>query len=185
MDDKIRSRILGGVIVLVIAVIVFLQLLRNIPPHSYRDIEVPPGFVELELKPPPPVSDSLEIKEKLSEIKENVQTQAKNSGKDAKKTVKPKAGEAGLDAFSFDDNGIPVRWVVQVASLKSKESAQKLKQELADKGFISFTHSHKQSENDIIYAVYVGPTLQKDKALHNKGEVDRLFQMDSIIRKWN
>ena len=184
MDDKIRSRILGGIIVLVIAAIVFLQLVHNIPSHSYRGVEVPQGFVELELKPPP-VSGSLDIKEKLSEIKENAQTQARDSGKDVKKTAKPKAGEAGLDAFSFDDKGIPVRWVVQVASLKSKEAAQKLKQELADKGFISFTHIHKQPENDIIYAVYVGPTLQKDKALHNKGEVDRIFRIDSLVRKWN
>ena len=145
----------------------------------------PPEFVALTIRPAPPPSQ--EIEAKLDRLKENTQPQAKDRPEgEERRSSEPKSRAGGLDAVTFDESGVPVRWVVQVASLRGKEEAEKLKQQLATKGFTTFTYAHKQEEEDsIIYAVYVGPTLQRAKADRHKEEIDKLFKTEGRVRKWN
>ena len=182
MNEQTKRRLLGGSVILLLAALFLPRLFIDLDKDVSHD--PPPEFVALKIRPAPPPSQ--EIEAKLDRLKENVQPQAESTAEGEKKRrSEPKDKAGGLDAVTFDESGIPVRWVVQVASLRGKEEAEKLKQQLAAKGFTTFTYAHKQQEDDIIYAVYVGPTLQRPKADRHKEEIDKLFKTDGRVRKWN
>lgn len=184
MNDQLKRRLLGGCTLLLLLGLLVIVFQPRLFTYSSEDLlrAPPPTFVELKIRPAPPPSQAIEAK--LDRLKDNAQPQAKDEP--ASPTTKAPVQDAaeGLDAVSFDERGIPIRWVVQVASLGTQEEAAKLKQQLADKGFTTFSHVHKQDDT-IIYAVYVGPTLQRVKADRHKAEIDKLFNTEGLIRKWN
>jgi DedD protein len=75
------------------------------------------------------------------------------------KTPAPKsASYAALDA-----KGVPEAWVIQLASLKSKENAQKLQKELLGYGFPAYVKSVNKADG-VSFRVLVGPKLNRQKA---------------------
>ena len=61
---------------------------------------------------------------------------------------------------AFDDDGLPVAWVLQVATVSSVEKARKLRDELIGNGEKAF-YEPLRRDNDTLYRVYVGPKFER------------------------
>ncbi|WP_049721978.1 SPOR domain-containing protein [Gilvimarinus polysaccharolyticus] len=71
-------------------------------------------------------------------------------------------------------------WVVQVASLRSSESAQTLRKKLQARGYKAYVRSAKTSQGEVS-RVFIGPKLDKALALEVKQEVDPVLKVNSMV----
>lgn len=71
-------------------------------------------------------------------------------------------------------------WVVQVASLRSSESAQTLRKRLQERGYKAYVRSAQTSQGEVS-RVFIGPKLDKALALEVKQEVDPVFKVNSMV----
>jgi DedD protein len=88
--------------------------------------------------------------------------------------AEPEAPVAGDDHLLVD------AWVVQVASLRSSESAQQLRKRLQDRGYKAYVRSAQTSQGEVS-RVFIGPKLDKALALEVKQEVDPVFKVNSMV----
>ena len=194
MDELVKRRIAGAVVVGIaaLAFIVWVNLSER-SDLSWNN-PVAPSFNEIKIDRNLAPPELEEIEKKLDKLKNNRQkastnpAQDKNSQPQAKQNEKP-SGKLGkpsnpLDEISFGSNSIPTRWVVQAASFTDIDSAEHMKQQLADREFISVIRSSLSSKGVIIYAVYVGPFLQASKAEENLKVLKDKLNIDGILRKW-
>ena len=180
-----KRRIIGA-IVLVVLFILSISFFYSRNDHSAAwHPKPPPSFFPIEVEKISPPAQFDAIKKKLDKLKDNAQPLAKtNQGRDKNHKLKDNINKNALDDITFDDNSIPVRWVVQVASFNLPEQADKLKQHLADNNFKSLTRKLKSSKGDIVYVVYVGPFLQLSRAENNKLRLKTELKFEGILRKW-
>ncbi|WP_339898631.1 SPOR domain-containing protein [uncultured Gilvimarinus sp.] len=71
-------------------------------------------------------------------------------------------------------------WMVQVASLRSSESAQALRKRLQERGYKAYVRSAQTSQGEVS-RVFIGPKLDKALALEVKQEVDPVFKVNSMV----
>jgi DedD protein len=90
---------------------------------------------------------------------------------------------APRDVFQQDDKGLPVAWVIQVASLSSADAAEQLKKSLQDKGFKAYTQVVKAGSGQAV-RVYVGPKLSREQADAQKREIDRAFKVNALVTRF-
>ena len=195
MKEQTKRRLIGAILLAIFAVagLSFFSLNNEGEGDIEGNLlswqpEPPPDFIKVEVDKIPPPPQLNEIKEKLNQLKNNRQAQA-----DSKNTFATAGGGGGgkklpgknaLDEIAFNDKSIPVRWVVQAASLRSPEQAKRLKQRLADNNFKSLIRASKSSKGDILYVVYVGPFLQSSRAEENQKKLKTELKLDGILRKW-
>ncbi|MFT5351185.1 MAG: DedD protein [Cellvibrionaceae bacterium] len=82
------------------------------------------------------------------------------------------------------ESGVPVGWVVQIASFKSKDSAEKLTQDLIESDFKAYSKPVFTSKGEF-FRVFIGPFIDKEQALKTKRTVDRDYQMDARVLRFN
>ncbi len=192
MKEQTKRRLIGAILLAIFAVagLSFFSLNNEYEGNEEGDLlswqpEPPPDFIKIEVDKIPPPPQLNVIKEKLNQLKDNRQSQADNkkpstTGGGGKKLP----GKNALDEITFNDKSIPVRWVVQAASLRSQERAQRLKQRLADNNFKSLIRVSKSSKDDILYVVYIGPFLQSSRAEENQKRLKDELKLDGILKKW-
>ncbi len=96
--------------------------------------------------------------------------------------VEPES-EAEVEAAPEDDASASLladAWMVQVASLRSSESAQSLRKRLQERGYKAYVRSAKTSQGEVS-RVFIGPKLDKALALEVKQEVDPVFKVNSMV----
>lgn len=93
----------------------------------------------------------------------------------ASKAVTPAVAEMPLNA-----QGLPNAWVIQVASLSNGEAAIKLRDQLQSEGHKAYIRS-VVSGNSKIHRVFIGPKLDKTEALSLKAQVDKRFNVNSMV----
>ena len=89
-------------------------------------------------------------------------------------TAKPEQTTASDNALMAD------AWVVQVASLRSSESARQLRKRLQERGYKAYVRSAKTSQGEVS-RVFIGPKLDKALAQEVKQEVDPVFKVNSMV----
>lgn len=99
-------------------------------------------------------------------------------------SAKPPA-VAAVDADPVPDmplnaEGLPDAWVLQVASLSSKESAAKLRDQLQSQGYKAYMRSIKIASGEA-HRVYIGPKLDKAETLKLKQDVDKKLKVNSLV----
>ncbi|MDO3386435.1 SPOR domain-containing protein [Gilvimarinus sp. SDUM040013] len=74
-------------------------------------------------------------------------------------------------------------WVVQVASLRSSESAQRLRKQLQDRGYKAYVRQAQTGQGEVS-RVFIGPKLDKALAETVKNEVDPVFKVNSLVLRF-
>lgn len=82
-----------------------------------------------------------------------------------------------------DEQGIPVVWILRVASVSSEERAEQLRKRLLDLGHKAYTKKVK-SGGKSLYRVYVGPKAEKAKLEKIKPGIDAEFGVVSMITRY-
>ena len=84
----------------------------------------------------------------------------------------------------FTEKGLPVNWVVQVGSFKSKQGAESLKQKLIKADLRAYSKSISTEQGEFI-RVFVGPFISQKDALDVKAKVDKQYKLSSQVLRFN
>ena len=167
MDDGLKQRLIGAIVLVVLAVI-FLPLLFNGGDQDPASIAV--------AIPPKPEAPKLDLKPPQEPVKP--QARASDIAQQAEQTIS--------DQVVVDEQQLPVSWSLQMASFKDKAKAQALRDKLRDQGYnsyINYAFGKEASAGDQFARVLIGPELDRksiedlriklNKALKLNGQVVR------------
>ncbi|MFO1368663.1 MAG: SPOR domain-containing protein [Marinagarivorans sp.] len=208
MDDGLKQRIVGALVLLALLVI-FLPVLfdRNrvepvdptsqIPPAvsvPAAPIQAPnvPTVAESDMAPPP--AQMLVPAEHLAEKPEQIAAQTakleaakaaknntnKSDGKNALKLTKSESLKPVLEPPKLNNKGSAEAWLLQAASYKTAAQAKKLRDELAAKGFNAYTREISTPKGPVV-RVFIGPKFDKATALEQKKRIDELFKLNLLL----
>ncbi len=178
MNDGFRQRLVGGVAV-VVAALVFFPLLLDGDGYRERHLQsnIPPGpempeIVTIEPQMPA-LPDTQEIAPELEPREIEPMPEA---------VLLPQAGESapdmalGTDTPVLDVQNVPVAWTLQLASFKDEANAKSLRKKLVNSGHKVYT----RRIGDLV-KVYVGPDIQRTKLEALQAELKKDFDLNGII----
>ena len=171
MGDGLKQRIIGALVLGALGLIILPLLLDFADPQKVdRTSQIPPApnLIASDVqaaKRPQTVLDAVDVApvfevNRLQPVKEN-------------DTV-----YHGLDKL-----GMPYRWYLQVGSFEEQSSAKKLKDSLLNQKFRAFVKTVKLN-NKIVHRVYIGPEIDRRRAIADQGKIDKLLGTDSIVLKY-
>lgn len=208
MDDGLKQRLVGAVVLVAIAVL-FLPSLFDRDSRRTVDLnsQIPPG--------PPVVTELLEVADPeqpdgvpaAKPLAENYPHEAaavaeSSSSEEGQTTtdssvaaaesetpagMKPTAQagtsttpEDGSAAPELNAEGVADGWSVQVASFQSSERAESMRQRLQSEGYKSYIRE-ATSSGSTVHRVFVGPKLNKAAAQAEKRSIDEQFDTRALI----
>ncbi|MEY4590562.1 MAG: hypothetical protein RL497_2638 [Pseudomonadota bacterium] len=104
----------------------------------------------------------------------------KNTPPLSPKLTQSEATKPVLDAPKLNPQGAAEAWLLQVGSYKTAAQANKLREELAAKGFNAYTRALNSPKGPVV-RVFVGPKLDKTTALEQKKRIDELFKLNVLV----
>ena len=204
MDDGLKQRIVGALVLLALLVI-FLPVLfdRNRVEPVDRASQIPPAMsvpaapinapvvpevAESDMAPAPaqmlvPAESTAEKPEHIAAQKAKQETAKAAAQLDSKNTVKLAKAEAtkpAIDPPKLNAHGAAEAWVLQAASYKTQDQAKKLRDELQAKGFNAYTRELDSPKGPVV-RVFVGPKFDKATALEQKKHIDELFKLNVLV----
>lgn len=186
----IKQRFVGFVVIAAL-IIIFLPIVFVAPQEE--DQLVLPVF-EMPLKPSlqasPRVQPALNIVDETqlpsSPRKETNAQQPldvavlRADGVLAEADFQPRQQSSARERAKFDGQGLPISWTLQVAALSSEWKAEEIAQFLRNKKYKAYVSS-VYLENQVLFRVMIGPSLQKTRLDEFKVLLDEYFLVDSVI----
>ena len=83
----------------------------------------------------------------------------------------------------LDSDGVPVAWILQVASVSSAAKADELRDRLLAMQFKAYVKKVGHAERDL-YRVYVGPKFEKARLESIRMQIDAEFGVKSMITRY-
>ncbi|MEH6589754.1 MAG: SPOR domain-containing protein [Halioglobus sp.] len=84
---------------------------------------------------------------------------------------------------ALDSEGVPIAWILQVASVSDKEKADALRASLLKLGYEAYTKKVYRSDK-VLLRVYIGPKFERAKLEKMKPKVDDAFAVQSMIVRY-
>ncbi|HKK22351.1 MAG TPA: SPOR domain-containing protein, partial [Pseudohaliea sp.] len=91
--------------------------------------------------------------------------------------------EAPPEVEAFDEDGLPIAWVLQVATVSNAEKARKLRDELIAGGDKAF-YEPLRRDSGTLYRVYVGPKFERGQLGPIKARVDARYGVRSLVSRY-
>jgi DedD protein len=208
VKELLKQRLVGAIVLIALAVI-FVPMIFEVPdesgrlfgdalptqpdhetPERIRPIELPPvpdpvpevvqieeaapdeAIAAIEGAPPPPVVQEVEPQPEISNDKPEKAASDAHEADNAQATRKAKGPDRAMAG-----------WVVQVASVKSKDNALALKDKLRRLGFASFVEQVNAS-NGTLYRVRVGPEITRSGAEKQLAALGEKIGLKAIILQY-
>lgn len=204
VDKGLMQRIVGALVLVALAVIFVPMLFNREDPADQFEVEAPampatPAAPEVAVQPvevPEPAPEPSEEYEIIEE-REVVEVQAPTepirevpalaepvepaapvaqAPPPAAPAPAPKPAPAPAAEPRLDANNLPVSWSVQLASLSSRENAEKLQQKLRSQGYNAYIRSV-----DGMNRVFVGPLLERNEANRLRDQLQRQQKLDGFV----
>lgn len=184
MEQRLKERLTGAVVLILLAVIVIPMLLddtrrldtgistTNIP-------EKPDDTFTTRLIPIPELDDILPVEEDAEDIPAPPHgEEPKSTGAVTPDEPAPAAPDAGVET----ENKVLTGWVVQVGSF-SRENADKLNDRLLKAGYPAYIVDEPVTNRDgvLLYRVRVGPEVLRSEALKLKAELNKKMKLDGFV----
>lgn len=204
MNEKLKQRLVGAVILVSLAIIFIPMLLdggeRSSMPMFGSNIPDKPDYqfepLEIPLQQVPPIAEERPVlidkpesaPEQTADAKEKPSEDAPASREaSTEEPPRPKteaASTATKPAPSALTENEQVAWVVQVGSFSQSSNALSLRDKLRAKGFTAFVEKVK-TDRDIIYRVRIGPELKRENADKQLQRLQRVMKMKGIVMGHN
>lgn len=169
MDDGIKQRLIGAV-VLVALMVIFLPMLL-----SSDELEPEEVLVDI---PERPVVPSFEITAPVKSIEQkDTQTAVDQPEVDQKHTLQQ------LVDKEVDDKKLPVSWTLQVASFKDRKNAEKLRDTLRQSGYKAYMKYRLDVEPKMV-RVMVGPVLERKEIDKIKAAISSQHKLDGVVVRY-
>jgi|SRR5690606_2517319 len=196
MDEGLKQRIIGA-LVLVVAAVVFLPMLLSGQDETEQvEVTVPDAPLlddrEIAAVTPPPLPEPAPVPEMPQAIGETPESPAETPLPETAAiepvTVVPEP-EAPVATPAPEPTPAPAEqpaaaaaggWVIQQASFSSDGNADSFRQTLAGQGYNAYTRS-AQSGGKTIVRVYVGPLESREAAARVRDELQRRHQNKGLI----
>lgn len=167
LDDGLKQRVVGALVLLALAVI-FLPVLFDRDPMTPvdRESQIPaaPQVIRVEIGAPTVPEDIAPAPEpELMYVPE----------------VADETGEI-VEVPGMAEDGTPKAWVLQVASFRQRELADALSRKLNDKDYPAYVREVPHPDG-VVVRVFVGPKLDKQALLTVKAAVEREFGLQSLV----
>lgn len=104
----------------------------------------------------------------------------------AAEPVKPAAvptRSTAPEKLALDKQGLPIAWILQVASVSSADKAEQLRQQLLAKDRKAYTRKIRSNGKEL-YRVYVGPKFERAQLDRLKTDIDGEFGVSSLIVRY-
>ncbi|GAB1259742.1 SPOR domain-containing protein [Aurantivibrio plasticivorans] len=188
MDDGLKQRLIGAVVLIAVAVIFVptfldsggrraIDLATKVPPEPVviaEPLELPPPAPPQVVRPAKPLDENYAHPE--AELEADI-TPADTSTKSLADRVPQRAPD-------ISSSGVPTGWSIQVASFADGKRADAFLQLVRDKGFARSYVRQGDVAGKPVYRVFVGPKLSKEKALEEQATLERELKVDSLLVKF-
>lgn len=174
MENKLKQRVTGAVILTALAIIILPMLLDGSAEDRARVIASIPEPPEIELR-------SLTV----NDVKERMEAMEAQSAARMPEMVEETTDfeAAAPEALNLDDNDLPVSWSLQLASFKNPENALRLRESLRESEFRTYIIQAKTDDGEV-YRVFVGPMLQKSRLAAIGEELETRFDLKGKIVRY-
>ena len=186
MQQRLKERLVGAAVLVIIAVIFIPMILTgpvdsgsisktNIPerPDNKFNSKLVPLTDNLQPMQPEEIAKELEEKVAIEPLTDKAIEQSDLTDKEAVKQEKSiNDKQVGLSA-----------WVVQLGSFSSKVNADKLNLQLRKEGFPAFVEPIKQ-KNETAYRVRVGPELLRSDADALLKKIKTKMKLEGIVLRY-
>lgn len=172
MDDGLKQRIIGALVLLAIAIIfvpVFFDQERIVPLDRTSQVPLAPEIEPVHIDPP--------VAENTQEFEPAVPPETMyipDEEREQPDTVEPP---------QVSDAGVPEGWILQVASYRFEAHAKETRDNLIAEGFTAFTKNVETSKG-MMTRLYVGPKLNKATLLEHKKLIDKKYGVDTILLRY-
>ena len=196
MNDILKQRLVGALVLVALGVVfwpvVFVQSER---PELDQTSQVAPmpQLAEVNIPAPQPLEgvesvdlvDQMVAEESQLAVESTAQQQTEEilaaAGSDDQGDAEVEAAPPGSP--NLDEQGIPVAWVLQVASVSSREKADKLTADLIADNRKAYHRRVRVDDRDL-YRVFIGPVFEREKLERVKREVDADLGVNALISRY-
>lgn len=194
MDEGLKQRIIGA-LVLVVAAVVFLPMLLSGQDETEQvEVEVPEAPVLNEREITAAVPPALPEPAQVPDIPQPAVDESEAMPLPQTASIEPAAPvivEPEPSAAEPEPAKTPAQppaaaaataggWVIQQASFSSAENANSFRQTLAGQGYNAYTRS-AQSDGKTIVRVFIGPLESREAAAKVRDELQRRHQSKGLI----
>lgn len=199
MENGLKQRIIGA-LVLVVAAVVFLPMLLSGQDETVEvqvDVPAQPAMNDSDIvaAPPPtlpepaPVAQIPQPAEQPAPVAPEPTTDIALASPPPPSAVEPEPEMAPEPAPSQSDTAATPAapaaaaadsWVVQQGSFSSQSNAERLRKVLADQGYNAYTRDG-QAGGSTIVRVYVGPLNTREAAARIRDELERRHQTKGLV----
>jgi len=171
VSDGLKQRIAGAVVLGALGLVILPTLLDFADPLKIdRSTKLPPA-PEIEA-----------VSATRAERPESVPTVARVDPIFDVARSKP-ASDAAEQPYGLNESNLPNAWVLQVSSFVDQAKAEKLIKRLRKNDYKAFARM-VPVDGQMHSRVYVGPKIDRRRAVAEKTKIDRLFKTDAIILKY-
>jgi len=97
--------------------------------------------------------------------------------------TEPRSQDSSRQRADFDDQGLPLSWELQVATLSVETRAEEIAAELRNKGHKAYV-SPVTIGTQQLFRVRIGPNLQRQRLIEIQPDIDAYFGVKSTIIKF-
>ena len=182
MEERLKQRLVGAAVLVALAVI-FVPMLLSTPSNpqepligatipAKRDGEFSSRIIPLD-EPETPMLDEQDAERRSAAdllpsgdraVAPRAATRAARADQIASRGVERVAGTPLRPAREKSADA-PVAWAVQLGSFSNKQNAMALRDRLRSRGYAAFVESAVSDRGEVT-RVFVGPELERDKAVH-------------------
>ena len=170
MDDGLKQRIIGAIVLLALAV-VFIPVIfdkeRIEPVDKKTRIPAAPHIETI----------SIESTKKIP-INEPAKKAAKIFIPDDQIIVDEKPEEP-----SINKKGVPNSWVLQIASFLHEKHALEFRDRLVTDGYAAFTRQVETDKGKMV-RVFVGPKIDKNRLLAQQKQIEKKYELNTLFLKF-
>jgi len=87
------------------------------------------------------------------------------------------------EPLHLDTDGVPIAWILQVASVSSADKAEALRRDLLAMDNKAYVEQVPR-DGRTLYRVYIGPKFERAKLESLQGDVDAKFGVQSMVRRY-
>jgi len=85
--------------------------------------------------------------------------------------------------LAMDSDGVPVAWILQVASVSSAEKADELRRRLLSMNYKAYVKKVERG-GKVLHRVYLGPKFERNKLEQMQSAIDAEFGVKSMVARY-
>jgi DedD protein len=197
LNPLIKQRLVGTVVLVALGVVfwplifdspdlhdpIVLQPMPEKPVIDQTPIVPPESFESIvrEALPQAPVTDP-EVQQAADE---STRTDTVASDLRSLRDAEEISGTTELSDESelVDEQGLPVFWVLQVATVGSSERADELVAGLQERGYRAFSKRYVRVDDEM-HRVQIGPNIDRERLMQMKPQIDSILSVDSQVLRY-